>query len=356
MQLRKGTLRRARAGQLAGRPAGLLGAAAAVLLAAALPLASAGPARADSGPAGAASGLLSHDATHLRAATSHADVQTPSIQYSCDFSGYGTGIAPATVAAQYEYADSWPANNPDDIFLTVPADSNGTLALPQQVSSQLNGVNQFEVQATVSANNATAATAAIDGFSTQTLPNPPTAVPQVVSEGQVTFAAQGTGTISLPPASITITPEVADSSGNITTSDAAITCTTTTTAQDVTITVGTASGPFYMCTFNDGSGAPSTTESGLINMTVTASGPRTVGATDTVKLSSADLASSGVLPSGVTATFAASLAVTGAQSGSVSVTGPAVTTGSNPLVAKGTLSLSAAGTISLLLPQTLTIT
>ena len=165
----------------------------------------------------------------LATAPSPASVQTLSAQYSCDFGGYGSGIAAGTVAAAYAVSDSWPVNNPDDILLATD-----TLSLPSQVSGQLSGVTSFQVQATVQAQQATAATVTIAGNSTDTLPDPPSQVPQITSEGQVTFPAQGTGTVTLPPATFVITP-FAD-----TTAKPTITCTTTTAAQDVTITVGAA--------------------------------------------------------------------------------------------------------------------
>jgi hypothetical protein len=303
------------------------------VLTAALALAAAGPARADSGPAGIG----------IRLATPASQAQTLSVQYSCDFGGYGSGIAAATVAAAYAVNDSWPVNNPDDILLATD-----TVPLPSQVSDQLSAVTSFQVQATVSAQQATTATVTITGATTAALPSPPTQVPQLTSEGQVTFAAQGTGTVALPAATVVITPFAG------TTAEPTITCTTTTAAQNVTITVGAATGPFYMCTAS--AGGVTATESGLINMTVTASGNLTVGATDTVTLSSTDLANllTG-LPSGITAAFSGSLPVQGAQSGSVQLTGTMTTGSSGPLTATGTLLLSAAGTTDLLLPQTLSI-
>lgn len=274
----------------------------------------------------------------------------PADQYSCDFSGYGNGITPATVTAQYSVNDSWPVNNPDDILLTIPAPGDGSLSLPSQVTSQLTGDTIFEVTATVQAQNATTTSATIVGDSTDT--TSPTSVPLIGGEGQVTFAAKGTGTVTLPPASFAITPFVVDASGHATQQNA-ITCTTNVAAQNVKITVGAATGSFYMCTFSV-SGATQT-ESSPFDMAVTASGNRTVGATDSVKLTSTGLAVTG-LTAGVTATFSGSLEVQGAQSGSVSLTGTQTDQSSGPLVATGTLHLSKAGTIRLLIPQTFTIT
>jgi hypothetical protein len=279
-------------------------------------------------------------------------VQTGSAPYSCDFSGYGSGsgFAAVTITAGYQVNGSWPVSNPDDIFLVVP--STGSLSLPSGVSSQLTGVDSFEVQATVqTAQNSTTTTVTVAGDSIgTTLPNPPTQVPQIISEGQVTFAAQGTGTVALPPATFVITPFAG------TTAKKAITCTTTSAAANVTITVGAAAGPFYQCTAT--AGGATATESTLLDMTVAASGGQTVGATDTVTLSSTDLWSFILtgLRSGLTAEFSGSLPVQGAQSGSVALTSTTTTPPAGAFTATGTLSLSNAGTIDVLLPQTFTVT
>src|SRR5262249_35758437 len=150
-----------------------LGAAVTVALA----LAAASPARADSGPVKAIG-------MHFATAISPASAKTVSAQYSCDFSGYGSGIAAATLAAAYGVQDKWPVNNPDDVLLVTD-----TLPLPSQVSGQLGSVTSFQVQAIVRARHATAATVKVTGDSTDTLPSPPTQVPQIDSLGQVTFPA-----------------------------------------------------------------------------------------------------------------------------------------------------------------------
>lgn len=335
-----------RTGISAGRRlAGWLGAAVTALLAVAVVLAAAGPARADSGPiggvrAGFATGMPQ---ASVKAAEAQVPVKTVTAEYSCDFAGYGSGIPAATVAAAYAVPTTWPVNNPDPIALATD-----TLSLPSQVSGQLGGVTSFQVQTTVQAQHATAATVTVVGDSTDTLPNPPTQVPQIASAGQVTFPAQGTGTVKLPPATIVITPFVN------TTGEPNITCTTTTAAQDVSITVGKATGQFYKCTLTVSGN--SETSSGFVDMTFTASGQRTVGATDTVTLSATDFVGLSDLPTGLTAAFSGSLAVQGAQSGSVKLTGTGPTGSTAPFTAKGTLRLAKAGTVRLLIPQTFALT
>src|SRR5215475_9316356 len=74
-------------------------------------------------------------------AANPASVKTGSASYSCDFSGYGSGITPATVTVGWQVNDSWPVNNPDDILLGT----TDALPLPSQVSSALGGVDSFEL-------------------------------------------------------------------------------------------------------------------------------------------------------------------------------------------------------------------
>jgi hypothetical protein len=266
---------------------------ATVLLATAGVLAAAGPARADSGPV---AGLRTHFATAARQVTA----QTVQASYSCDFGGYGSGIAPVTVATAYAVPDSWPVNNPANIALATD-----TLALPSQVTSQLGGVDSFQVQTTVQVQHATAAIVTVTGDTTgTTIPTPVTQVPQIIGVGQVTFHRQGR----------------IDHRGQ---------------GDRVVLQVHAD----RRLAKRDGQRS--------LGMTVTASGKRTVGATDTVTLSSSDIATDLVglsdLPSGIKADFSGSLPVTGAQSGSVKLAGTGSGGSSGPVKATGKLHLSKAG-------------
>jgi hypothetical protein len=177
--------------------------------------------------------------------------------------------------------------------------------------------------ASVTAHNATQSTIALSGPTLETLPNPPTTIPQTIVAGEVTFPAQGTDAIELPAQTIVVTPMAG------TTAQPDITCTTQTAATAQSITVGAASGPFYNCvaTVQAGGVGSAGTTSGPIDMTVTASGTKQVGKTVTVKLGSDGVAALiGVVTAGVTqltgvhiskVKFAAALAVKGPQPGTL---------------------------------------
>lgn len=333
---------RSRTGILAGRrlrgAAGWLGAGA-VLLAVGGVLAAAGPAHADLRPV---SGPRLHFATN--AAQVKATEATAT--YSCDLGAYASG-ATATMSDTFDVFNPWVVNNPDDIFMTT-----GALTLPPAVATALSAdnVDTFGVTTTVQAAHGTPATATVTGDTTgTTLPTPLTAVPSITGEGQVTFPAVGTaGTVTLPPASVVITP-FAGSTGKPN-----ITCTTTSTPTPIPITVAKATGQFYKCG-QSVAGQTLPTESSPVAMTFSASGKRNVGSTDTVTLSTTDLLGLTSLPSGITAAFSGNLPVTGAQSGSVKLTGTRKGGSTGPFKATGTLRLTKAGTTHLLIPQTFTI-
>ena len=244
--------------------------------------------------------------------------KTVAASYTCDFSGYGTGITPATMSATFDYPSSWPVNQPMAFEFTV-----NSVTLPSQVSSALAGVDSMTIAAAVTAGNATQATIQLSDPTSATLPSPPTMIPETGVLGQVTFSKKGTGTLDLPAPTIVVTPMVS------TTAQPAITCTTQTAAQPESVTVGTASGQFDNCVLTIGTGGAGNTEtsSGLNEFTVTASGTKQVGKTVSVTLGSTDVAdlvaeltaelSQEAAVQVTKATFTATLAVTGAQPGTL---------------------------------------
>jgi hypothetical protein len=284
-----------------------------------------------------------------------ADIPAPSTisaSYSCDFSNYGAGITAATMSATFSYESSWPVNQPMDVAFT-----NSEVTLPSQVSSQLTGVGSMTLAASVTAQNATQSTVALSGPTLTTLPNPPTTIPQTLVVGQVTFPATGTGALELPPQTIVVTPMAGA------TAQPVITCTTQTAATAQSVTVGAASGPFYNCvtTVQGGGVGAAGTESGPIDMTVTASGTKQVGKTVTVKLSSDGVAAlidglavgvtqlTGVQISKVT--FASALAVQGPQPGTLHPSATVTDFTATSFSASEALKLTKSGTTTVDIPS-----
>ena len=293
---------------------------------------------------------LGPQVAHALLASDTPQPKTVTASYSCDFSKYGTGISPATVSAAFEVSTPWPVNIADEVALAT-----GTIALPSQVSSQLTGVDSVSVAASVPAQHAKTATVAISGAVTVSTSSAPTEIPQLVAAGEVTFPAKGTGVVGLPAQTITITPMAGTSA------KPAITCTTTATVQDISIAVGAASGPFYACVGTiPGGGTGGTVDiNDLFGMTVTASGTKQAGKSVTVTLDSDPVAAVivalatafgqvGVAPT--KATFTSSLAVTGAQSGTLTMPATVTDLTATSFSASGKLKLATAGKVKIDIP------
>ena len=113
--------------------------------------------------------------------------------------------------------------------------------------------------------------------------------------------------------------------------------------------------PAYTCTVT--SGAHSANRTARIPIQLRDSGPGSVGATDTVTLSSPDTALGGPFPAGTsTVSFSGALPVMGAQTGSVPLTGIMTDTGNGVFSLGGRLMLNAAGLDHILPPTRFTVT
>jgi hypothetical protein len=290
-------------------------------------------------------------------AVSSSPFTTVTASYTCDFSKYENTANPTIPAAtdvkfDVEVEASWPVNIAQDVLLGNEA----AIPLPSAVSSQLTGVDDFNVTASAATKNASKATIDFTGDNAVSSTTAPTQIPQVEADGQVTFPAKGTSGLELPAQTITITP-IVGATTSTPTSDPVITCTTTQAAADVPVTVGDASGPFYTC--GTTIGTSSSTDSGLFDLTVTESGTEQAGQSVTVTLSSADVAALIVgfetLASQqnvqlTKATFTSSLAVTGAQSGTLTLPATVTDLTATSFSASGSLALTTAGTVTVDIP------
>ena len=282
----------------------------------------------------------------LAAATS--TVKTVKADYTCDFSAYGTGIQaspPVSVTAAID--TSWPVNQPDDITL-----ANDAITLPAAVTAKLSHVDSIVIASQVTAKDATKATIALAGLVSTDATSAPAEIPAITSLGQVTFAAKGSnGSVALPAQSITVTPMAG------TTAEPVITCTTATAAQDVAITVGDASGPFYHCTSTVAGQSPDQS-AGPVPLTITETGTKKTGDSLTIGLTSSNVASLISAAESATvgttldkAVFSADLAVTGAQSGTVHIAKTITDLSATTFSASATLKLTKKGTVKIDIPS-----
>jgi len=273
-----------------------------------------------------------------------ASIATPpniiTTQYTCDLSAYGSS-APVTVSATLAFAGSVAPGNPLGVTLNTPS-----VTLPSSVLGSLSGVTSFDLAANVSAQHATAASVPLSG--TSPVSGTLTGLPASKATGSVKFPSTGTGVITVPAKSLTFTPHQSHGTS------AAITCTTSATTQDISVTATTAvvgtTGPEYKCvTTVDGA---SSAIMAHVPMTVTSAGGHATGKTDTVTLA----AGTGAYPSAATSpSFAADLPVHGAQPGKIALS-TAISDLMSPVVrASGHLSLTKAGTDQILTPETFTM-
>jgi hypothetical protein len=220
------------------------------------------------------------------------------------------------------------------------------------VIAALAGVTSFNLSSSVTAEEDGATLGPISLAGTAQAPATLSTLPAITATGTATggFPIGGTGGITAPATPLVITPEIN------TVALAAITCSPTTAGSvnvKVTVTEPTAgtSGPLYACVL--AAGAISVPQNAHINATMTASGSKTTGSTDTVSYTNDQL---GSLIQGVSsAQFSASLPVTGAQTGKIILDQPLSVTAANPTVS-GTIKLTAAGTDQILIPQEFTVT
>jgi hypothetical protein len=271
-----------------------------------------------------------------------AKPQTFTSQYSCDLSAYATGTSPVTLSATVTFPASVQAISPLDITLNTTAAS-----LPSGVLSKLTGVTSFDLSGSLTAKEA-GQTASVPLHGSIPVSGTLTGVPAGKATGSVSFPTAGAGAIEVPAPTLTLTPNTG------TTALAAITCTAKAAAKDIAVTVtpqviGT-KGPLYKCDIS----LLDLTSVALIHMpmTVTSSGSRTTGQTDTVTL----VAGTGPYPSDSTSIkFSADLPVTGAQPGKIAVTGTVTNLNSSLTRASGKLHLTKAGTDRILVPEKFTL-
>ncbi|HEY9242162.1 MAG TPA: hypothetical protein VIP48_09290, partial [Streptosporangiaceae bacterium] len=135
--------------------------------------------------------------------------------------------------------------------------------------------------------------------------------------------------------------------------------TTTATAVQITVAASTVAaattGPMYACTVTVA--GRTMQQMDRIPMTLSTTGPNTVGSTDTVMLSSPPNGLGGTYPSGTSAvSFSGALPLTGAQSGSIPLSGAMANIGSNGMFnVRASLPLMAAGMLHILPPSRFTV-
>jgi hypothetical protein len=273
--------------------------------------------------------------------------------FACDLSGYG-GSTSAAQTAWFSTPRTVTADDPATLTFTTTA-----VPLPSAVAQKLASATSYELKLSgVSAADGSGSAVKIISYpgvrsaSTTT----PAQIPAITATDSMTFRVAGTARVS-EPTGFVITPSAGDApmvpikcynpSGGIV--DQAI---------NVTAPPPTITGPVYNCSvgisgMTGGSGPLALP----MPMTISATGARTTGSTDTVTLSSDGAGLGGPYPPGTTAlAFSGSLPVTGAQHGSVQLHRYTTDVKSSSFRVSGPLYLTRPGTDHILLPGQFTFT
>ena len=278
--------------------------------------------------------------------------KTIDVVYSCDMSAYG-GTSPVDMTAVI--------SGPTAVTLGDSADisfSTETITLPPSVITGFQNVTDVSFSAVAAVDDGgSTQNATLKSFTAPAILLHPTSIPSTLPLGaSVTLPAAGTAVVN-QPATVVITPT--DASGKSLTP---IQCSADTSAasQSISITVNAPvitppSGPVYTCSFSV-NGKTLGSASGPLPMSLSASGTRTTGSTDSITLSSPGTGLGGPYQGATAVAFHGSLPVTGAQQGSVSLSRRTTDVSSTTFKVTGHLTLTKPGTDRVHLPQTFTFT
>jgi hypothetical protein len=273
--------------------------------------------------------------------------QTVSETYGCDLSPLGS----LNVNAMLSVPAKGVLGETVKVTLTTQATS-----LSSAASQLLPALDSVAVAGTAHVNSTSGTGVALAGKSVP-VDAKATKLPSVTAAGTLPLTATGTTAVYIPP-SISVT---LNSQGKV---FAALQCHASEGSVKISVSaplppVPVSSGPVYQCSISanvPGSGLPTGPIGGPLPFTVSATGRRTTGSTDTVSLSAGSTAMVGPLP-GVTGTaFRASLPVTGAQQGSISISTRTNGLPSELFSGSGRLYLRNPGTDHVLSPSWFTFT
>jgi hypothetical protein len=260
--------------------------------------------------------------------------------YSCDLSAFGTSVAPVSVSATLTFPATVQVGEKFTVTLKTAA-----VTLPSSVLSKLTHVVSFDLNAAVTVHQGNDFSVKLKG--SNPVPGTLTGLPAGKAAASVIFTDPGSGTVKVPAPSLVFTPRTGTGSA-----PPAITCTTTAATRKIPVTVSVpaaAKGPLYQCGIGSSENVV-----GHVPVTITSSGSRTTGSTDTVTLTIADF---GPYPQGTSSVkFTSSLRVLGAQPGTIALSKDITDLASATARVPGKLALTKTGTDKILIPQKFTVT
>jgi len=203
------------------------------------------------------------------------------VGYSCSLAAYGQGLAPLNIPAALSAESTGPTVTVTLVTQPVQVPAAAASALPQLSYLDLNGTAQANGMSGTAVNlsGQSGYLGAAAGGMTQ--------LPAMTATGTATQASTGPAAVEVPP-TLTLTPvgSVGSASAAPSAQQAPLTCTTSSaTTVQVTAAARTATstpGQAYTCTVTVGT---STTTVSRVPMSLTTTGPATVGRQDMVTLS-----------------------------------------------------------------------
>jgi hypothetical protein len=312
---------------------------------------------------GALAGTLSGPAI---LADANASPATVPVTYSCSLTGSSASMPPVTVDAVL----SAPATGTVGAAMTVTLTTRPVLlpppSTPLPAFTQVTGVGTAQstdmsasglaLSGQTSASTQTSASGTTSGQTSASGPasGSTAQIPAIIASGSAIPANAGPASVQAP-STLTLTPVgVAGLAFNCAIAGAS--AGPPAAAVQITVTQPAATtGPLYACTIT--TGAHSVLQTDRIPLMLRGTGPNRVGSTDTVTLSAPGNSFGGPYPAGTSAvSFSGALPVTGAQAGSVPLTGNMSAAANNFLAMSGPLPLDAAGTDHILPPARFTVT
>ena len=248
---------------------------------------------------------------------------TMPVSYSCNLAAYGQGLAPLSVPAALSAESS-------GLTVTVKLVTQ-PVQIPAATASALPQLSYLHIAGTASANGMSGSAVNLSGQSgylgsTGSM----TQLPAMTATGSTTQTGSGPAAVEVPP-TLTLTPLSSASQAQ----QAPLTCTTSSaTTVQVTATTGATAGTTtgattgtpgqaYTCTVTVGT---STTTASRVPMSLTATGPATVGRQDMVALSApASMLGSAFPVNASPMSVSGAAALGGTAAGSVPMTGLADT-------------------------------
>ncbi len=202
------------------------------------------------------------------------------VGYSCSLAAYGQDLAPLNIPAALSAQST-------GLTVTVRLVTQ-PVQMPAATASALPQLSYLDIAGTANANGMSGSAVNLSGQSGYlgTTTGSMTQLPAMTASGSATQTGPGPAAVEVPP-TLTLTPAGSASAGSASPAQQApLTCTTSSaTTVQVTAAAGTATGApgqTYACTVTVGS---STTTASQVPMSLTATGPATVGMQDMVTLS-----------------------------------------------------------------------